>query len=165
MASNPPARPAKDNEPIMTTTTTLAAAAALALAAGTPALASAATAPPIAISNVQIEPAGGYANHYLPGIVTVAFRNAAGVAATSVTFQTSDDGATLATFTDAGTFAPGVTVKHSFLTLDDDAEQRLSVAEVRFADGTVWDNTDLPRALRQTAAASENIFGSVNQDF
>jgi hypothetical protein len=84
-----------------------------------------------------------------PGHLSVTFHNTAPVAATHVTFEVSTDDRHVARVTDVGTFSPGISISHH---LDyDSIETRpfLRVAEVRFADGSVWTNP--ARARRQAA--------------
>ena|SRR5579872_4687245 len=74
--------------------------------------------------------------------VSVKFVNDASVVATSVVFKVTNNGRT-ATIRDSGKFSPGVTIQARFMNFagldfwraEPDA---CSLAEVDFADGTVW---------------------------
>jgi len=124
---------------IKSTAATLGAAVIL---AGAPAvaLASAGTSSdPIAISDVQVQPAdGGHGNG--AGFVSVAFDNASSQTATEVVFELDVDGAYAENFNDVGNFTPGTTIKHAFQTDSSASDQQLKVAEVKFADGSTWVN-------------------------
>jgi hypothetical protein len=110
--------------------------------AGAPvvALASAGTSSdPIAISDVQVQPAdGGHGNG--AGFVSVAFDNASSQTATEVVFELDVDGAYAENFNDVGNFKPGTTIKHAFQTDSSASDQQLMVAEVKFAVGSTWVN-------------------------
>jgi hypothetical protein len=110
--------------------------------AGAPvvALASAGTSSdPIAISDVQVQPAdGGHGNG--AGFVSVSFDNASSQTATEVVFELDVDGAYAEIFNDVGNFTPGTTIKHAFQTDSSASDQQLKVAEVKFADGSTWVN-------------------------
>jgi hypothetical protein len=126
----------------MNITSTAATLGAALILAGAPAvaLASAATSSdPIAISDVQVQPAeSGHGNG--PGFVSVSFDNAGSQTATEVVFELDADGAYVDHFNDVGNFTPGTTIKHAFQTDSSSADQQLKVAEVKFADGSVWVN-------------------------
>jgi hypothetical protein len=141
----------------MTIKQTAASIAAITLLAGAPALALADTnapAAPIAVSNVQIQEDGGYLNQLMPGLVTVSFKNTRPVAATEVDFELDANGVWLDRITDVGTFKQGATVDHSFTNYSPATNATLTVAEVKFADGSVWlnDENAAPHALRQEAS-------------
>jgi hypothetical protein len=134
----------------MTITSAVATLGAALLLAGAPAVALADTgSDPIAISDVQIQPAdGGHGNG--AGFVSVAFDNTSGKAATEVVFELDVDGAYTDHFNDVGNFTPGSTIRHAFQTDSSAADQQLKVAAVKFADGTVWvnDSGNTPPELR-----------------
>jgi hypothetical protein len=109
--------------------------AALTILAGAPAIVYAAgntPAAPIAIRQVEVQrddtdDGGGL------GAVTVAFENTTNVTATEVTFELDVDGTIVDQFTDDGTFAPGITIKHTFSTTADAADPQVKVVDVQFA--------------------------------
>jgi hypothetical protein len=143
-----------------------AALAATTIAAAAPAIASAETTAPVAISSVQNTPALGYLNTYNPGLLTVAFQNTSDIPATDVVFELESNGKYLDRYDDAGSFAKGVSVKHSFNNWETALDQHVAVAEVKFADGSVWynDAVQSTRALRQ-AAATDSVSAYTNEDF
>jgi hypothetical protein len=142
---------------IKNTAATLGAALIL---AGAPALASAATttvnAPsPVRLDNVQIAQYYGQFNNYFPGLVTVSFTNQAAKPVTNIVFDLeANDGQVLRQYDDAGNYAQGSTVRHSFSDTEVGAGQSLAVESVTFADGTVWNNADTMPSRRQSQAAS-----------
>jgi hypothetical protein len=81
------------------------------------------------------------------GHVRVTFRNDGDVAATAVVFDVRDDQTGAQRIDDVGNYAKGVTVTHEFHYLNVHAGEALQVAEVRYADGTVWTNDDTPAPL------------------
>jgi hypothetical protein len=128
---------------IKSTAATLGAALFLATA---PAAAYASTATPgapITISDVQVQPANE-GDGRGPGFVSLAFNNTSNQTATEVVFELDVDGAYSDHFDDVGKFTPGTTVRHAFQTDSDAADQQLKVAEVKFADGSVWLNDVAP---------------------
>jgi hypothetical protein len=128
------------------------ATAAAVLAAGiTPALASAQTAAPVALVASAAEPQIADASAYNTiGSASVSFINTSNVPATEVDFTLSSNGEALTTLRDVGNFAPNVRVNHTFANDQVARDQQLSIAEVKFADGTVWHN-DAPLPLGQLA--------------
>jgi len=130
--------------------TTIAAAAAILALGVAPALAAAQTNAPIAIvssdAQPQIADASGYNTN---GIADVTFVNTTGVPVTEVDFTLSSNGEALTTLRDIGTFAPNVTINHTFANDETARDQQLSVAQVKFADGSVWvNNAPLPAGQR-----------------
>ena len=65
-------------------------------------------------------------------------QNNSNATATEVVFELDVDGALVDTFYDTGSFAPGVTIKHTFTTDTDASNAQIEVAQVTFADGHVW---------------------------
>jgi hypothetical protein len=127
-----------------------AAAAVLALGVA-PALASAQTTAPISLIYSDAQPQIADASAYNTlGIAQVSFVNTSNVPATEVDFTLSSNGEPLATLRDVGTFAPNVTIEHTFANDRTARDQQLSIAQVKFADGTVWVN-DAPLPLGQRA--------------
>jgi len=121
------------------------------LIAGSPALASAADmqSGPIHINHVYLS--GGFSsNSYgdeatiLPGAANVSFTNESTAAATTVVFALEAQGYVVDRFTDAGSFAPGVAIHHSFPETQIASDMHMAVAQATFADGTAWQNPDVP---------------------
>jgi hypothetical protein len=70
--------------------------------------------------------------------INVRFVNNAPKAAASVTFAIND-GSDSTQIIDTGTFAPGVTIAHSFASAFNDAgDVQCNVTSVAFADGSTW---------------------------
>jgi hypothetical protein len=130
--------------------TTIAAAAAVLALGAAPALVAAQTTAPIAIVSSHAEPQIADASAYnTAGIAAVTFVNTSNVPVTEVDFTLSSNGQALKTLRDVGTFAPNVTVNHTFANDEPERDQQLSVAQVKFADGTVWVNdASLPAGQR-----------------
>jgi hypothetical protein len=132
--------------------TSIAAAAAVLALGVAPALASAQTTAPVALTASSAQPqildGSGYNT---TGIADVTFVNTSNVPATEVDFTLSSNGEPLATLRDVGTFSPNVSVSHTFANDQTARDEQLSIAEVKFADGTVWVN-DAPLPLGQRAA-------------
>jgi len=125
---------------ITTLTATLGAALLL---AGAPALASAQTqSGPIRIDAVQLVSQSTSEHDIAPVAAEIAFTNQGTATATDVVFALeSDSGYVLDSYNDVGSFAPGVSIRHSFNDHNDPTEgQRVAVAKATFADGTVWNN-------------------------
>jgi hypothetical protein len=117
-----------------------AAIAALTILAGGPAIALAATnfpTDPIVLSGVNVQ-AENETDGYAPGFVSMEFQNTSNVNAIEVIFELDVNGARVGRFRDIGSFAPGVTVRHAFLNSSTSPEAQLSVAKVKFADGSEW---------------------------
>jgi hypothetical protein len=115
-----------------------ASIAAFTILAGVPAIALADTAnDPIVVNHENVAPASQLRG---PGFVSVSFDNSSKTPVTEVVFELDVDGAYAGHFNDVGTFAPGVKIKHSYLTTSEAADQKLEVASVKFADGSVWVN-------------------------
>jgi hypothetical protein len=126
------------------------AAAAAILAAGAPALASAQTTAPVAVTGSSIFAENAGASIYQPGEVDFQFVNNRYVAATQVDFALSSGGQQLGVYHAYGTFSPGVKIDKVFRTDEVAPHQQISVASVKFADGTTWTNdTVAPQARRQ----------------
>jgi hypothetical protein len=140
-----------------------AAIAALTILAGAPALALANTyvPSPITIGNVDIQPQISGTELNTPGSVSLAFRNVSNVAATDVTFDLNSFGATVARIHDVGTFSPGATIRHRFTDSANASTQTVRVAEVKFADGTVWHGGDAvaAHAMRQAVSMLDSTEG------
>lgn len=116
-----------------------------------PSMASAGEPCPVALHNVQITPQ--YTFEYQPdiGFVNVAYTNERDVAATEVVFRLYADGFAVSTIKDKGTFTSGTVIKRTFLDPSESLDEEVSVAEVDFADGTVWTNPGPRSALRQSS--------------
>jgi hypothetical protein len=121
-----------------------ASIAALTVLAGAPALALAQTAdsqsPILLTANVQAD--SGRFDRYVPGVIGATFTNTSNIAATDVVFELSSNGAFVDRIEDVGTFAPGSTTRHTFSDVYAASNQKLTVAEVKFADGNVWRSHD-----------------------
>jgi hypothetical protein len=126
------------------------AAAAAVLAAGSPAVAFAQTTAPVSIVSSVAAPQIADASIFQQGFVRYAFVNNAAVPATEVDFTLQANGDALATYRDLGTFSKGVAIER-FITTDASVRDlQLTVAAVKYADGTVWTNDSAaPQALRQ----------------
>lgn len=125
------------------------------LLAGAAGLASASEPCPVTLRSVQITPTNTF--QYQPdiGFVNVAYTNDRDVTATDVVFTLYADGLTVSSFEDKGTFATGAVIKRRFIDHSDALDQQISVAEVKYADGTVWTNAVPFEARRQAAFLSE----------
>lgn len=77
-------------------------------------------------------------NTAFQGHLRVSFRNDGDVAATAVAFDLLDDGEYAGRVDDLGTFSKGVTINHEFHWMNVHEGQTLQIAEVRYADGTIW---------------------------
>lgn len=134
----------------------IAVAAALAAPVAATATGSAQTLLPVNVTaSTVLPPTGGIAEGG-NGIVAVSFQNTANQAATDVVINVVDNrGILVSRIDDRGSFAPGVTVNHQFHVPSVGQADRVQVAEVRLADGTiVTDGTQAPRVLRQETAAT-----------
>ena len=83
---------------------------------------------------------GLFATNVDPGSILLRFVNRSAVPATSVTFVVKD-GEDSRSIIDKGNFRPGVLIEHSFggyVGSNDVSIATFGVAEVDFADGTVW---------------------------
>jgi hypothetical protein len=87
-------------------------------------------------------------NVYTPGSAAIAFTNRYDFPATEVVFALETQGYVVDRFDDVGTFAPGVTIRHSFGESRIDAGMRVAVEKAKFADGTVWANPDVPQLVQ-----------------
>ncbi len=130
------------------------AAAAAVLAAGLPAVANAQPTAPVSIVSQTIAPEVTDAAWYQQGFASYAFVNHSAVPATEVDLTLYGNGEPLATLRDVGMFSKGITIQRSIATEALARDQQLAVAEVKFADGSVWTNDEAaPHALRQTAVS------------
>jgi hypothetical protein len=132
---------------------TAATIAAITSLAGAPAIALAdtTTSSPIVVNHVETQSAG----EGRPGFLSLEFKNTSNVTATKVVFV-SNGPAYFQRIKDVGTFSPGVTITHGFFNYSDTADQQLTVEEVDFVDGTIWQNNQTlsPRARRQATASN-----------
>lgn len=138
-------------------TTLSATLGAALLLAGAPGLASAQDSQaPVRIDNVQLVSQSISEHQFTPISAEVSFTNEGPSPATAVEFALeSDSGFVLDSFNDVGTFTPGVTIRHSFPDNDSaDAGQRVAVAKVTFANGTVWTNPELVQESAQSDPSS-----------
>lgn len=138
------------------TGTTLAMAAGLLVGATLTAPASAATGPvamsmaaPVAVTSCRQDVTYIDPSYYGPRLAeaseNVSFVNTGAIAATDVDFKVVLDGETQ-TVRDHGTFAPGVTIDHTFSKLAGTAYRSsaatCNVVAVRYADGSSWKRSD-----------------------
>ena len=135
----------------MKTITTLAAtlSAALLLSA-TPVLAAEATAPqagPIHVDaaqlygqNIEDEDSDGS----VPNSVKIQFTNTNASPATDIVFALESNGVVIGRVEDAGSFADGVKISHTFFDDELSDSQQVAVEKATFADGTVWTSPDVP---------------------
>jgi hypothetical protein len=79
-------------------------------------------------------------NVYNPDSATIAFTNQSNVAATEVVFALETHGYVLRRLDDVGSFATGVTIKHTFGESESALDLRIAVESATFVDGTVWVN-------------------------
>jgi hypothetical protein len=88
---------------------------------------------------VSITPASLSSDGQEQGVVRIAFADARGVTANQVVFQVlAESGAVLQQIDDQGTFAPRVTISHTFQVPGVQADDVVQVAAVTYADGAVW---------------------------
>lgn len=142
---------------MQTITSLTATLGAALLLAGAPALASADTqAGPIRIDGVQLVSQSTSEYNVAPIAARISFTNEGSSPATDVVFALeSGSGYVLDTYNDVGSFAPGVAVRHSFNDHNpSDDGQRVAVAKVTFADGSVWTNPDVALEPQSRPAGS-----------
>lgn len=138
------------NTPSILRATLGTAAAASLLTFVAPSVASGALSEPVVINNVFSSPADREPS--TPGYITIAFKNESDVAAKSVEFRVTDADGHETRFNDVGTFSPGAQIRHSFQIFGLGIEGAAEITEVRFADGSTWDN-DSPRPVRSRPQA------------
>lgn len=118
--------------------------------AGAPALASAADAQtgPIHINSVQVYGGGSSESETVmdPISAEIGFTNEYGSPATEVVFAVLSKGAPVAQYDDRGSFATGVAVNHTFPDSQVSGDQSVAVVKATFADGTTWQNAQIPVA-------------------
>jgi len=107
-----------------------------------------ASAPPIELASCKVsQPITVWSNNDDPitggnaSALHVRFSNAAAEPISRVTFTLADG----ATINDVGTFSPGVAINHN-LRLARAAGTSCVVSAVLFADGTIWDATEMTPA-------------------
>jgi hypothetical protein len=133
-----------------------AAIAAIVLIAGAPAitLAAESTPDPIVVSHIDSTnvPEGTG-----PGFLSLSFENTSKQTVTEVTFEVSGD-RSFRRIRDVGTFAPGVSIMHSYLGYSG-PDEMVRVAQVEFADGSVWADgqTSAPGSRRQATSDSVSL--------
>jgi hypothetical protein len=79
-----------------------------------------------------------------PGSVKIDFTNTANGPATRVAFVLLAGGSIIDRTDDVGTFSKGATISYSFPADLYRSVQQVAVAKVTFADGTVWQNPNVP---------------------
>ncbi len=135
----------------MKTITTLAAAfsAALLLSA-TPVLAAEASSQqtgPVHIDSAQLYGQNiedDDSDGAVPNSVKIAFTNTNASPATDIVFALESNGVVIGKVEDAGTFANGVKISHTFFDDELSDSQQVAVEKVTFADGSVWHSPDVP---------------------
>jgi hypothetical protein len=131
-----------------------AAVAAIAFLAGAPSITFAAqtTPDPIVVSHVDSQ---GVPEGAGPGFLSLSFENASKLTVTEVTFEVI--GSTyFRRIHDVGMFAPGVSIMHSYLGFSG-PDQKVRVAEVDFADGTVWADGQATAPASRRQATSDAV--------
>jgi hypothetical protein len=137
---------------VMMTTCAKAFSVALGILAILPALAVAGpiagSSPPVSVRNVRVYPTEIVGNGEMtyPGRIALAFRNTSSTVITDVVFEVRSNNGGADFIHDAGTFSPGVDIKHEFLNQAAPSDAVLKVARVRFADGSAWIDTDVSNA-------------------
>ena len=90
--------------------------------------------------NIEAEDSDGS----VPNSVKIEFTNNSASPATNVVFALESDGVVIGEVEDAGTFASGVKISHTFFDDELSENQQVAVEKATFADGTVWNNPDVP---------------------
>jgi len=125
--------------------------AALVLA-GSPAFAANMQSGPIQISNVTLY--GGNTSDIndstiiTPGSTAIAFTNQYKFPATEVVFALETHGYVVDRLDDVGSFASGVSIKHTFAENQAGSDVRVAVEKATFADGTVWVNPEVAQSTK-----------------
>jgi hypothetical protein len=118
------------------------------LLAGTPALASAADAQigPIQINDVQTYGGGSTEDETVmtPMTAEISFTNEYSSPGTEVVFALFSKDAEVAQIDDVGSFAKGVSINHTFADSTAPGDLRVAVVKATFADGTTWQNPNVP---------------------
>jgi hypothetical protein len=131
--------------------------------AGAPALASAATqAGPIHINGVRIS-GGGTAmgeTSLVPVSAEISFTNQYGSPATDVVFAVYSQGVELTQYDDRGSFAQGVAINHMFPESQALGDQSAAVVKATFADGTTWQNPEIPAAQSDSTAGVDASYNN-----
>jgi hypothetical protein len=91
-------------------------------------------------------------NVYNPGSAAITFTNQYNLPATEVVFDLVAHGYVLRSLDDVGSFATGVTIKHTFGENESASDLRVAVDRATFADGTVWVNPDVPHLMQADTA-------------
>ena len=97
--------------------------------------------------NVQSEVVGGTINS--PGMVDVTVVNHRSTPATRVSFALVSHGSRLASLHAEGSFSQGVEIQKSFSTHAPERDQTIMLSSVTFADGSSWQNPNVPRGTFQ----------------
>jgi hypothetical protein len=92
----------------------------------------------------------------VPNSVKIEFTNTSASPATDIVFALESDGVVIGKVEDAGSFASGIKVSHTFFDDELSESQQVAVQKVTFADGSVWRSPDVP------ASASTEERDSVN---
>jgi len=125
---------------------------AFALAVAAPIAATAQSLAPVSIVHrmVQSEVSGASIN--TPGLVDVTFVNHRSSPATLVSFALVSHGSRLASLHAEGTFSQGVEIEKTFATHAAERDQTVVLSSVKFADGTSWQNPNVPRGTVKAPA-------------
>jgi hypothetical protein len=113
---------------------------------------------PIQIDHVQItcESLSADDASRLPIATQISFTNEYSASASDVVFLLESNGYVVDRFDDVGSFAPGVTVRHTFPESQPGGDFNVVVAAASFDDGTKWQNSAfavVPRAAEPVAGA------------
>jgi hypothetical protein len=131
--------------------------------AGSPAFAADVQPGPIQINNVSLyggnTPDSNADNIITPGSAVIAFTNQNNFPATEVVFALETNGYVADRFDDVGSFAKGITIKHTFGERELNSEMRVAVEKATFADGTVWVNHDVPQSTKPDATIGVAVNG------
>jgi hypothetical protein len=145
---------------MMRNTSRTAALAAALLLAGAPALALADSMPdntagaPVQLNNVQFTAENTADGSFGPAAAEIAYTNASSQPATEVVFAVMSDGNVADMYDDVGTFSPGVLIDHTFPATETADASQVAVAQVTFADGSVWLNPDFATAPAVTGEST-----------
>jgi hypothetical protein len=126
-----------------------AALAGAVIFSSAPLLASAATPQPgpIHIDTVEVWAPEDYVGAGdtldFPRSLRIAFTNDNNSRATEVVFAVLNRGSVAKRLDDVGSFTPGVAIDHTFAN-QSGGIQAVAVAQVKFADGSVWNNPAVP---------------------
>lgn len=148
----------------------LKAAALAAIALTTPLAASANSYPaaasaPVRLNGVQVMPIMGGDRDIAVQRTVISFTNLDPIPAKEVLFFVRDgNGRVIDSYDDYGTFSQGVEIRHTFSALAPDSDPKLNVAEVTFADGSVWFEGQPSPMLRRQAASEQSLSAGFSKE-